>query len=171
MRTLVLLRHAKSAWDDPALPDLARPLSARGRRDAPRIGQALADRGLVPGAVLLSPSARTRETWELMAPHLPGAAAPVVVPDIYLGRPEELLAALRAAPATAGTVFMIGHEPGIPGLLRLLAAEAVPADCARAFAKFPTGAAAVLRFDTAGWSGTAPGTGRFEAFLHPKDLA
>jgi phosphohistidine phosphatase len=76
-RTLILIRHAKSDWEHPALDDHDRPLNARGQRSAPRIGAWLAAQGLAPDAVLCSTARRTRETWQGIATRLPGAPEPV----------------------------------------------------------------------------------------------
>ncbi|MBE0695045.1 MAG: histidine phosphatase family protein, partial [Aquamicrobium sp.] len=70
-RTLLLLRHAKSSWDDPALDDFDRPLARRGREAAPRMGREMARRGWLPDLALVSSSLRTRQTWALVAPELP----------------------------------------------------------------------------------------------------
>ena len=77
MKHLLLLRHAKSAWGDPSLADIDRPLAARGRKAAPQMGRELATRGWAPQTVLVSPARRARETWELVAAKLsePPAAA------------------------------------------------------------------------------------------------
>ena len=78
--TLILIRHAKSDWDDPRLTDHQRPLNARGRRAAPRVGAWIADMGLTPQQALVSDAMRTRETWHSIASHLPAAPAPALSP-------------------------------------------------------------------------------------------
>ena len=71
MKQLLLLRHAKSSWDDPALADFDRPLALRGRKDAQRMGREIAVRGWLPQRALVSPAARTRETWEIVSAEWP----------------------------------------------------------------------------------------------------
>jgi phosphohistidine phosphatase len=90
-RTLILIRHAKSDWDDPALSDHDRPLNARGQLSAPRIGAWLAERGVTPDAVLCSTALRTRETWDGIATHLPEAPEPVFSHGLYHAAPIDML--------------------------------------------------------------------------------
>lgn len=170
MKRLILFRHAKSAWDDPELDDHDRPLNPRGRLAAPLMGAWLAERGFLPDAVLCSSSLRTLETWALARPALPGAPEPVVDATLYHADPATMLAHVRRTPATAGTLALIGHQPGIGAFCRKLAAPHTPANCARAFQKFPTAACAVLDFDVDDWAAVAFGAGRFHAFAAPREL-
>jgi phosphohistidine phosphatase len=163
MKRLILLRHAKSSWAESGLDDHARPLNDRGRRDAPRIGAWLLREGLVPEAALVSTATRTRATWAGLGPEF--AAVPVILrDDIYEAPPGSLLAALRAAPPEAGCVLMLGHNPGIGTLARILLADppATPA-----FLKYPTAAAAVIDLPVDHWTEAAPGIGRLRAFVTP----
>lgn len=171
MRRLILFRHAKSSWDDPALDDHDRPLAPRGLEAAPRMGAWLAERGYAPEAVLTSTSARTLETWDLARRALPGAPDPMVTSRLYHADPETMLAVLRRAPPDAQAVALIGHQPGISSFARKLSAPDVPAACARAFKRFPTAAVAVIDFDAPDWSSVGWRTGRFHAFAAPKELA
>ena len=172
--TLVLLRHAKSAWPDVA--DHDRPLAPRGIRAAPVMGRWLRDAGLVPDQVLCSTARRARETWQFAQEGL--AATPPVTFDrrIYDAAAADLLALIREAPSAAGTLLLIGHNPGFGDLAVLLAAptgagpgSAGAGDLERMRAKFPTAAVAVLR--SAGtWPELAPGRARLTAFVTPRDL-
>ena len=167
MRRLLLLRHAKSDRP-PGVPDRDRPLDARGREAAPRMGAYLAREGLRPDLALVSPSRRTRETWEAVATALD--AVPVrVVETIYEAPPESLLAAVRAGPDTAETLILVGHNPGTEALAEMLAAEGAPAARTRLAQGFPTAALAVIAFDVARWSDIGR-NGRLERFVRPKDL-
>lgn len=164
-RRLILLRHAKSDWTDEDATDHARVLNARGRAACDTIGPWLAARGHVPDEVLCSDAARTRETWALIAPHLPGAATPTLRPDLYLAEPGGMLAALQDA--TGDVVAMVGHNPGIGSLAAgLLAARPGHVD----FARYPTLATLVADFDVPDWSGIVPFTGRAVDFVVPRDL-
>lgn len=171
MKTVILFRHAKSAWDDPDLADHDRPLNARGRLSAPLMGVWLAARGLVPDHVICSSSLRTRETWALARAVLPGAPEAAVAPRLYHADPETMLALLRAAPDAAACVAMIGHQPGISAFARLLAADPVAPACARAFQHYPTGAVAVLEVDADRWADVVPGAARFTVFAAPREVA
>jgi phosphohistidine phosphatase len=177
-RTLVLFRHAKSAWPDVA--DHDRPLARRGIRAAPLMGRWLREAGLLPGQVLCSTARRARETWQLAQAGL--AVTPPVTFDarIYEAAAMDLLAVIREVPPATGTLLLIGHNPAIEDLALLLAmapgggggpapADAVPGDLQRMRAKFPTAAIAVLEFHGT-WSGLAPGLARLTAFVTPRDL-
>lgn len=171
MRRLIVLRHAKSSWADPALEDHARPLNKRGRRAAPVIGAWLADNGLVPDYALLSDSVRTRETLQRLADSLPAPLDAEVSPNLYHAPPDRMLRWLQRAPDAAATVLLIGHQPGVSGFSRKLCGGAAPAACAEAFTRFPTAAAAVFECDAPRWSALRWGAARFTAFVRPRELA
>lgn len=177
-RTLVLFRHAKSAWPD--VPDHERPLAGRGIRAAPVMGRWLRDAGLVPDLVLCSTARRARETWQFAQAGL-AATPPVSFEDrIYGEDATELLALIREVPPATSTLLLIGHNPAIEDLALTLAAPA-PApgaagpgaasagDLERMRAKFPTAAIAVLQ-PTGTWHGLAEGRARLTAFVSPRDL-
>lgn len=168
MLRLMLLRHAKS--DRPAgVSDLDRPLNARGRRTAPLMGAYLAREGLHPDHVVVSPSLRTRETWEPVRAALDAAEARFVR-EIYEAPPSALLAVVRAAPAAATTVLVIGHNPGLQDVSLLLVGSGLNSVRNRLAGGFPTGALAVIDFGIPSWSEIGPGTGRLERFVAPRDL-
>lgn len=168
MRRLLLLRHAKSDRP-PGVADLDRPLDARGREAAPRMGAYLASEGLQPDLALVSPSKRTRETWEAVAAALD--AVPLeIVETIYEAPPKALLDAVRAGPDTAGTLILVGHNPGMEALADRLVGAGPRAARNRLAQGFPTAALAVIEFDVARWS-EIDGDGRLERFVRPKDLS
>jgi len=177
-RTLVLFRHAKSAWPDVA--DHDRPLARRGIRAAPVMGRWLREAGLLPGQVLCSTARRARETWQFAQAGL--AATPPVTFDarIYEGTATDLLALIRQVPPAVGTLLLIGHNPAIEDLALLLAAApgaaagpgpggSRPGDLDRMRSKFPTAGVAVLEF-AGSWPRLAPGRVRLTAFVTPRDL-
>jgi phosphohistidine phosphatase len=163
MRRLILMRHAKSSWDDPGLRDRQRPLNDRGRRSAALVGGWLRDRGLRPDHVLVSGAVRTRQTWDGVA-GVVGPAAAEEVADLYAADPASMLRVLRAAPDVAN-LLMLGHQPGIGEFARRLLRS--PPDSKR-FAKYPTAATGVIAFDLPSWSEVAWGTGTLEAFVVPR---
>jgi len=163
--TLILVRHAKSDWDDPRLSDHQRPLNARGRRAAPRIGAWLGQAGIAPQEALVSDAMRSRETWSYIQSHLPGAPPPTLSPGLYLAGPTAMLTHLHAAAAT--TVALVAHNPGTGTLAAMLAATP-PAH--PSFYRYPTGAATVLEFDVEAWTAVEPGTGRIRGFAIPREL-
>ncbi|SIQ41939.1 phosphohistidine phosphatase [Paracoccus thiocyanatus] len=158
---LILTRHAKSSWDDPAQPDHDRPLNARGRRSARELGDWLASRGYEPEEVLCSTAERTRETWERIA------LAPLEVrphiryePGLYHAAPEKMLEVLRSA--SAPTVMMIGHNPGIAEFAAMLPAR-LPLD--PDFRRYPTAATLVVDFQIGDWSELRPAQGSVLDFV------
>jgi phosphohistidine phosphatase len=171
VNSLLLQRHAKSAWDDPSLADIDRPLAPRGVKAAKAIGRELGAHGWRPERVLVSPAARTRETWALVAAQLPDVVAPSFPRKLYMATPERLLQQLRKTPKKIGTVLMLGHNPGMEELARQLAGDG--SDTAaqeRLKEKFPTAAVARFVFDGA-WTDLRFGGARLTHFLRPKDLA
>ncbi|MFE1602248.1 SixA phosphatase family protein [Methylobacterium sp. ID0610] len=168
MRRLILLRHAKSDW--PAgMADSDRPLAARGRAAAPRMAAYLAEEGLRPDRVLVSPARRTQETWALVRPSLPEAAEERV-PQIYEASASRLLDVVRSVDDGVATLMLVGHNPGLQDLGQLLLSDA-DRDGLRALSKkFPTAGLAVIDLDAAEWSKAGPGTGTLERFVTPKSL-
>ena len=165
MRTLYLLRHAKSSWEDPALPDRDRPLAPRGRRDAERLGKYLRGLKITPVLVLCSSSARTQETLELLGPGLAGAAISVEE-QLYGASSEVLLERVRAVPGEVASVLLIGHNPGMHDLARMLASSG--ADLDRLEAKFPTAALATLALPR--WHTLRARDAELVAYVVPKQL-
>jgi phosphohistidine phosphatase len=111
-----------------------------------------------------------RETWQLMTPILGRSIECRTLRTIYLGAPSRLLEALRRAADEVGTLMLIGHNPGLGHLAVSLCGTGPKKALARMQAKFPTGALAVIGFNVDHWSEIAPGGGRLEAFVRPKDL-
>jgi phosphohistidine phosphatase len=166
MIRLLLIRHAKSSWDDPTLPDHARPLNARGRRAASAIGRWLAERGELPSLTLVSDARRTRDTWTGIEAEA-GDLRERFEPGLYEASAATILGQLQAAPPVP-CLGLVGHMPGIGE-----AAQRLLADPPRtpAFAKYPTAATTVIDFDLPDWSTVDWGTGRLVAFVTPKSLA
>ena len=165
--TVYLLRHAKSSWDEP-LPDHERPLAARGIRDAGAAGRLLADRGWQPDVVLCSTAVRTRETWQRAAAAGARAGEVRYVETIYEASVAHLLGLVQQAAEEIGSLMMIGHGPGLPGLAELLGARPEPRRAwALMDAKYPTAGLAVLRL-RGPWAGAAPGRAELLAFEVPR---
>ncbi len=175
MKRLLLLRHAKAEADGKdGSGDHARKLTARGRNDAARIGAYLHEQGYTPDLVLCSTSARTRETWSLVSEEL-GASAPVeFLKPLYLAPPNTIIAIAQAVDKKAGTLLMIGHNPGTEDAAALFARAPASREESQRLntltGKFPTAAVAVLEFEVAQWQDVRPGTGALTAFIRPKDL-
>ena len=122
---LILMRHAKSDHDDPALSDHDRPLSARGRRDSPRMAVWLEEQGCVPDLILCSSSFRTRETAELLLDHWDQNPVVVSCEDLYLSSPETMLEAIGSENRGLNRVMVLAHNPGTSMLASMLAKESM----------------------------------------------
>lgn len=168
MKTLYLLRHAKSDWDDPELDDFDRPLSKRGQRAGQRMRRHFAENKVRPNLVLCSPALRTRATWDLVAPaiHPPPTFKPLQ--GLYLAPASRILTILRRLPEDCSAVLVIGHNPGIGRVATLLAGEG--RNLGRMREKYPTGALAVLTLDIDAWRRIRGGRGRLVSFTAPADL-
>src|SRR5258708_23117047 len=121
MKNLLLLRHAKSNWDDSSLPDFDRPLAARGERDAPRMGKALAKRGPAPEVIISSPAGRAKATVEAVIKAARFAIDAQYDEKIYGASSAELLAVIRRIPDEFSSALLVGHNPGFEDLLSRLA--------------------------------------------------
>ncbi len=176
LRQLLLMRHAKSLWDDPKLSDHARPLNARGRASAVAMRRAMRDLGLVPDLVLVSSARRTLQTLEALGPW---DETPLIEPmdALYLASAHAMLDVLHHVTETVRSVLILGHNPGMHELaLTLVGAHAFsrPAAADRATLSrlaegYPTGALA--EFSVAGgWATIGEGSGRLQHFLTPRDL-
>ncbi|WP_405437935.1 histidine phosphatase family protein [Streptomyces avidinii] len=164
-RSLVVLRHAKSAW--PEVPDSERPLAPRGRRDAPEAGRWLREADCVPDLVVCSSARRTRQTWDLVAAELGAITRVIHDARIYRATAWELLGVVREIPARVRTLMLIGHNPGVQELVVLLAGEADGYALEQTRTKFPTSAIAVLRVPGP-WSSLEPGAARLTDTVVPR---
>ena len=169
MRQLLLLRHAKSSWDDPRLSDHGRPLSARGREAAASVREAMLRLALAPDVVLVSSSRRTLQTLEAL---LPWPETPIIEPmdALYLATAPQLFAVLNNVAETVRSLMLIGHNPGLHELaLALTGSASAPDDARRLAARYPT--AALAEFAVPGpWRTLAPGGARLVRFLCPRGL-
>ena len=166
MKRLYLLRHAKSSWDEPGLPDRDRPLAPRGRRASKVMADHLRDERIAPELVLCSPSQRTRETLERIG--LDQRSKVRIEDDIYGASPADLLDLLRRVPDDLESAMLIGHNPAMQELALSLAETG--ADRERMRQKFPTAALATLELDGS-WTELAPGGAELVAFVKPKELS
>lgn len=162
-RQLLIVRHAKSDWAQP-LADFDRPLNRRGRRDGPAIGQWIADRQLPVDAAVISPSARTRATWQLLSEAAGLSVAPGLDRGIYLGGAEDLADAVRSLDESARCAVLVGHAPGCGEFVEWAAEGRGEApDYAVMRTKYPTAAVALLAIEGS-WMNLAPGCGRLLSF-------
>jgi phosphohistidine phosphatase len=170
MLTLSLLRHAKSSWDDPGLEDFNRPLNDRGREAAPRMGRFMAKHGIAPELILCSTSVRTRQTLELVLPHLSPRPKVTYEDGLYLAAASALLQRVRKDAGTATHVLVVAHDPGMHELATELAGSGDPKLLELLALKFPTTGLAVIDFDVQAWSKVRRGAGQLRLFMSPKRL-
>jgi phosphohistidine phosphatase len=143
MKTLFLIRHAKSSWDDAALPDKDRPLDDRGKRDAPKMGKRLAKRDVKPDLILSSPAMRALTTAEIIAKKLDYKLKDIVVDDrLYTGE-DDLLNVIHKLGDKLDRVMLFGHNPKLTELAHRLSSK---------ITHMPTCAVAEFTFDAKSWS-------------------
>lgn len=169
MKTLTLLRHAKSDWTDATPRDFDRPLNARGRRAARTMGAYMAAERIAFDTVLASPAVRVRATLEEVAEGY-GAPLPVTFDQtLYLAAAQTLLDLVRATAADIDRLMLVGHNPGLEDLALRLADDAADNPMRREVEiKYPTATLAEIALEGATWEQAASGTLR--RFVRPRDL-
>lgn len=161
MKRITLLRHAKSSWDDPSLPDFDRPLNSRGRRNAPEMGRRLKLGGQVPDLIVSSPALRAITTAR-MAAHEMGFPEGNIIeePALYHAHAGRILAIVNSLESYADHLVLVGHNPGFNDFANRLSETRVD--------NLPTAALFAVDFDVEDWSDIRPGEGRFVYFDYPK---
>jgi phosphohistidine phosphatase len=158
VKTLALVRHAKSSWDDPSIADHDRPLNERGRRDAPLMGARLHERGFAPGVILTSTATRAQATAEAIAAELGYPLdGIVVVPSLYGASPATMLAIVGGLEDSIDSALLVAHDPGMRELATRLSAD---------IERMPTCAIAEFTFEVASWRDVPdawPDTVRFDS--------
>lgn len=166
-RTIALLRHAKSAYP-PGVADHDRPLSDRGRLDAPVAGRVLRERMGVPDLVLVSSAVRARQTWELVRSAFERPPHHTEEPRIYDASVDDLLLMVREVPDRVQSLVVIGHNPGLEEFAYVLSGETSdPAAVAAMSVKFPTSGLAVLTVDRP-WGHLVPAVASLRSFDVPR---
>jgi phosphohistidine phosphatase len=162
MKTLLLMRHAKSSWKDPKLADHERPLNKRGHKDAPFMGEILLEKELLPQKILASTAVRVRETVAGLVKGSQYSGETEFSDALYLSEPETYLTAMRSLPDSIERVMLIGHNPGLEGLLQQLSGR---------IESIETGSVAYLSLPLQSWSElTAETEGELIELLHLHDL-
>lgn len=172
MRRLLIFRHAKAEKSFPGASDIDRVLAPEGRTDAAAMGVYMAKHGFRPDRALVSPSARTRQTWDALRPAFGTAAPPDdIVDHIYDAAASALSSVVAAAPDGARTLMLIGHNPGLHELATLLLATGDIETRERLRENLPTSGLAVIDFAFEHWRDLHPHSGRLERFVSPKTIA
>ncbi|UYZ57887.1 SixA phosphatase family protein [Hymenobacter latericus] len=162
MKTLYLMRHAKSSWNFDGLSDKERPLNGRGRADAPQMGQALATRNIRPDLLVSSPAVRALSTAALVAKELNYPPDGIqVIPGIYEANADRLLDIIAELPDEARSVLLVGHNPTLTDTVNRLSAHSVN--------DMPTAAVVCLHFHTDHWAEAHRTNSEFYFFDYPKN--
>jgi len=170
MKTLTLLRHAKSSWADPGARDFDRPLNERGRDAAQAIGREMHALGLAFDAIVTSPAARALETLAEAGKRYGGRLAARADERIYLAPPSTLLKIVAETDDSIDRLLLVGHNPGFESLAALLTDGDETQARADLAEKYPTGALAEIALAVDHWKDVAPGQGRLVRFIKPRDL-
>ena len=162
MKTLYLLRHAKSSWKEPGIQDFDRPLNGRGMEAAPLVGRYIRKQGLRVDLLLCSPAARARQTAALVQEAARLTADLLYDERIYEADAARLIEVVAQAPESADALMLVGHNPGMEELLKLLTGEA---------REMATATLACVALDIEKWSKARADAGRLEWLVRPKELA
>ncbi|MET4105595.1 histidine phosphatase family protein [Hymenobacter sp. UYP22] len=162
MKTLYLMRHAKSSWSFDELSDKQRPLNDRGRDDAPVMGEALAKRSIRLDLLVSSPAVRAMSTAALVAHELEYPADKIeVIEAIYEATVPDLLTVVRELPDEAESVLLVGHNNTLTEFANLLSPSSIP--------DMPTAAIVCLKFSTDQWARVDRANAEYYFFDKPKN--
>ena len=160
-KTLYLIRHAKSSWDDPSLRDHDRPLNKRGKRDAPFMAKFLKESGIRPDIIISSTAVRALDFAKEIAEETGYKKKNIIATkDMYMADEDEMLRILRKVDDSHNIVFMVGHNPGITYFANSLSNYNI--------SNIPTSGIFRVDFETEKWSDTDFGKGKFMSFDYPK---
>ena len=161
MKTLLLLRHAKSSWDNPALEDFDRPLSERGVNDTKLIGKYARSKRVKPAVLLSSPATRAKNTTDLFSAAAGLQIGTACDERIYEASARRLLQVISALDDTHSSVLLVGHNPGFEDLVERLTGEAQ---------KVPTASLTCIDLSIDKWSAPKGGKGKLKWRMTPKKL-
>jgi phosphohistidine phosphatase len=167
---LLIFRHAKADKGVPGTRDRDRPLNPRGHQDAARMGAYMAHHAMLPDRVLVSPSRRTRETWDSLADAFSNDI-PVECEDrLYDATPQAIIRVIRDTEGGARSLLVVGHNPGLQEAARMLIASGDVGARERLNEGLPTSGLAVIDFAGDDWAKLHPQSGRLERFVTPREL-
>jgi phosphohistidine phosphatase len=159
MKRVLLMRHAKSSWDNHLHSDHERPLNERGKLDAPNMAKYIVEKGFLPELMLVSDSVRTRETRELIMPFLP-AIPTQFSPPLYMASVHTIIDHIKNTDNLLDTVLVLAHNPGITEAFYELAHVRID--------NVPTAGVGCITFDVDSFKNIAPHNARLEYFIYPK---
>ncbi len=172
MKTLTLLRHAKSGWDDPVARDFDRPLNAKGIRAAMAMGRKAAEDGLAADRLIASPAARVQQTLDAFFEGLGRTIEPIWDRRIYLASSSTLLDIIRETPAEVESLMLVGHNPGLEDLILDLVTDDGNSPLRDIVeSKYPTACLARMSWDGSDWASLGSASGmRLNALTRPRDV-
>jgi phosphohistidine phosphatase len=163
MKNLLIMRHAKSDWNNSSLTDFDRPLNERGAKIAPLIGKELLHRKKIPELIISSPANRAKATAQMVAESCIYEGEIIFEKDFYLGSLGEIIEIIRKKAKDHSCIMVVGHNPTWETLVSKLCKSSTNI-------QMPTAAVASIFFDMDAWTQLSPGTGKLEFLLIPKDL-
>lgn len=171
MLKLLLLRHAKSSWQNSDQTDHQRPLNSRGKNAAPQMGQYIAENNLVPSLVLSSSAKRAKQTTELACKQFPTKPEIKFLDDLYsFSGFQTPLNIIRNNGQKVSPLLLVGHNPTMEELAHELTGTGNNAARAMMYEKYPTAGLAVIEFDIPKWADLQTGIGTLVKFVRPRDL-
>ena len=168
MKTVLILRHAKSDWGDPSLADFDRPLAKRGLKDAPRMGKVLKAFDCVPDKIISSPAKRARQTSEMVAEACGYGKSIEWVPAFYGGYSEDLIGALKQLPNTVERAMLVGHNPTMEETASALLLNSEDDFDDEYAVRIPTAGLMCLDLHIMDWAGLEPGDAVLRWYLIPR---
>lgn len=161
MKTLLILRHAKSSWDNPDLADFDRPLNSRGLESAPVMGNVLYKEDLQPQKILSSPAKRAKQTAILIKETAQIEAPVTYVEGIYEASPLKLLSIISEIEDKIQSALLVGHNPGLEGFVKMLTGEIYA---------LPTATLVKIDLSIESWNDITANRGKVNLFIRPKDV-
>lgn len=162
MKTLYIVRHAKSSWEDPLLDDFARPLNDRGKRDAPKMAKRMKEKSILPDLMMTSPARRAKSTCKRMAEIFKYDEEKIRTErELYLASSQQILNTIRGVKDKHQSLLIVGHNPGLTEFVNALAAQT--------FANIPTCGVAAFEIVTDSWKDLKPGMGKLLFYDFPRD--
>ena len=167
MKTLVLVRHAKSSWNELNISDIDRQLNDRGNRDAIHMAKYLKESGVIPQSIVSSPAKRAHKTAQIFAEYLLAMGSEVkVVDDIYEADVEQLMQVMHSVDDDIDICMLVGHNPGVTEF-----ANALISDHLHYIDSVPTTGVVILAFNVMNWKSVELNTGSFVSFITPAGLS
>lgn len=162
MKVVYILRHAKSSWDNADLSDFERPLNARGLAAAPLMGGVMKENAFTPALILSSPAERAKQTAQIVKQTAGFDGEIKFVDGIYEASSGRLLEIIGVQDAALESLLLVGHNPGLENLIRVLTGESQA---------MPTAALAVIDLETDSWSDLSSSNNHLRLLICPRELA